>query len=439
MPKLLTMKEYTYHIGLRLRIYPSDRQKKMIRRNAGASRYVYNSLVAIDRERHRLRKTAHLCPSDRARLAWLDEARSSTTALCVGIPFLAEPDIDANMIAQAKASYVCAWKNCKADHKGRPAFHKKSNFLSYRTSNNYKSRINVETNESLIGLYRGAVYFIDKYHINLPKLGHIRYRGSRKLIDQLLARTDETRIGSVTVEMDETGDCYISLSLASDAPFYAPYPETHKAVGMDMNLTNFLYDSDGEEIKSPRFLKQSEKKIRKAQRKLSRKAERAKKDGRKIHECRNYEEQRIKLARLHKHVARQRLDFIRRLADGEVKTHDYLFAEDLKVRNLLKNHRLAKVISDSGWRLFLTEIQHCAEKRGKICVLINPRNTTQTCSSCGYVCHGDTRITLGVEEWNCPQCGTHHIRDLNAAVNIRDAGLELLKEAGVPVTIDNNL
>ena len=72
-------------------------------------------------------------------------------------------------------------------------------------------------------------------------------------------------------------------------------------------------------------------------------------------------------------------------------------------------------------------------------LLIDPKNTTQTCSNCGYVSHGDIRITLGQEEWNCPQCGTHHIRDYNAAMNIKNIGIALLKEAGVPVSVDNSL
>ena len=111
------------------------------------------------------------------------------------------------------------------------------------------------------------------------------------------------------------------------------------------------------------------------------------------------------------------------------ETHGRIFVlnrEDLKVSNLVKNRRLAKAISDSGWRMFLDELKWCASKRGKTCILINPRNTTQTCSACGYVCSGDTRITLGVEEWDCPHCGTHHIRDYNAAVNIKENGLALL-------------
>ena len=77
----------------------------------------------------------------------------------------------------------------------------------------------------------------------------------------------------------------------------------------------------------------------------------------------------------------------------------------------------------------------CSSKRGKTCLLINPKNTTQTCSTCGYVSHGDTRITLGIEEWNCPKCGTHHIRDYNAAINIKNTGLLMLKETGAAITL----
>ena len=189
------------------------------------------------------------------------------------------------------------------------------------------------------------------------------------------------------------------------------------------------------EVLSPKYLHKAEKKLKKAQRKLSRKYESAKKDGRDYRTCKNYQEQRLKVAEIHKHVANQRLNFIRNVADMEVKNHDYLFAEDLKVRNLIKNHKLAQAISDSGWRKFLTALEWGSSKRGKLCLLVNPKSTTQTCSACGYVSHGDTRIMLGQEEWDCPKCGTHHIRDYNAAVNIKNTGLLILKEAGVPITL----
>lgn len=432
MADLKTMNQYTYHSGMILRIYPSDKQKKMIKRNAGSYRFIYNRLVAIDNERYKLRKTASLSPSDKARLAFLDVLRKSVSAFCVGIPFLAEKDIDSDMIQQAFANYARAWKNCKEDHKGRPTFHKKTNAYSYRTSNHYSSKKKVT---GLAGLYVGSIKFDGKSHIILPKLGRVRFTGSKKLIKQLLDRPVETRIGSTKITMDETGNCYVSISLASDYPFHDYYPQTHSAVGMDLNLTNFLYDSDDKEVPSPKYLRKAETKLKKAQRKLSRKLEAAKKDKRNYWESKNYEEQRIKLAKLHKHVANQRLDFIRKLANEEVKSHDYLFAEDLKVRNLVKNHKLAKAIADSGWHIFLTELQHTASKRGKTCVLVDPKNTTQTCSNCGYVCRCDTRIALGTEEWYCPQCGTYHIRDHNASINIREVGLTLLCESGVAISI----
>ena len=187
----------------------------------------------------------------------------------------------------------------------------------------------------VVGLYEGSIRFTDRNHLVLPMLGTIRMKGSRKLIDALLNRAAETRIGTVTIRMDACGDCYISLALASDEPFHTAYVRTGRAAGMD---------------ESPRYLKQAEKKLRKAQRVLSRKYKAARRDGRDYRVCRNYQEARLRLAKCHRHVANQRLDFIRCTADKEVKSHDYLFAEDLKVRNLKKNHKLAKAISDSGWR-----------------------------------------------------------------------------------------
>ena len=127
---LKRMSDYTYHCGLQLRIYPSDRQKQIIRRNAGASRFVYNRLVATDRERSRLKKSAHLCPSDRDRLSYLNVVRSSMSAFCATAPFLAEPEIDSNMIQQAKMAYYTAWKNCREEGRGFPTFHKKKKVTS---------------------------------------------------------------------------------------------------------------------------------------------------------------------------------------------------------------------------------------------------------------------------------------------------------------------
>lgn len=429
-----TMQDFHFHTGIHVRAYFSDKQKQIVRFNGGAANFIYNRMVAVNRERHQLKKTAYLCPSDKARLAYLDNAYQDTKHLRNTVPFLNDSKIDGYAIANAKQDYQHAWNQFKKV-KGTsiPTFHKIDNSYSYGTNCHYSKKSLADFNT--VGLFEGSVRFLNKTHIVLPILGTVKIKGSSKMVSRLLARKDITRIGTVRVSLDNCNNGYLSISLASDSPFHDCYPKTHSAVGMDLNLTNFLYDSDGREVHSPKYLKKAEVKLKKAQRKLSRKLKTAKKDKRNYWECKNYEEQRIKLAKLHKHVANQRLDFIRALADEEVKSHDYLFAEDLKVSNLVKNHRLAKAITDSGWHMFLTELQHTASKRSKTCLLVNPKNTTQTCSNCGYVCHGDTRIALGTEEWYCPQCGTYHIRDHNAATNIEEVGLALLRESGIAISI----
>ena len=429
------MKQLTYHIGLCVRAYPSNRQNKIIRKNAGVNRFVYNRLVAVNKEMYELEKTAPYSQTDRDRLTYLKSAYGTTTDMRNVIPILNDPDIDNYSIANAKRDYQKAWNQYrKVSTTGVPAFKKRCNSYSYGTNCTYTSE--QKSNPVTNGLFKGCVRFLDKNHVHLPILGRIRIKGSKKRIAALLERTDFTRIGTVRITIDECGNCFLSIALASDTPFHKPYPKTGKAVGMDMNLNNFLTDSDGTVIDTPKYLKKSEKKLKKAQRKLSRMYESAKKDNRKLSKSKNYQKQRQKLAEIHKHVANQRKDFVRRIADREVKNHDFLFAEDLKVRNLMKNHRVAKAISDSGWRMFLTQLKWCATKHGRICVLVNPKNTTQTCSSCGYVCTGDDHIALGVEEWTCPECGTHYIRDLNAAINIKNTGLLYLKESGIPISLN---
>ncbi|MCI7157413.1 MAG: transposase, partial [Solobacterium sp.] len=147
-------------------------------------------------------------------------------------------------------------------------------------------------------------------------------------------------------------------------------------------------------------------------------------DKRKYYECKNYQDQRLKVAKIHKHVSNQRKDFYNVLANDLVKNHDYIFAEDLKIKNMIKNHNLAKAISDSGWRSFLTTLSWIAQKSNKNLILVNPKNTTQMCSTCGTI--SNEKIVLGVEEWICPNCGKHHIRDINAAINIKNKGLSIV-------------
>ena len=412
------MKDYNYHIGLKLRIYPSDKQKKIIKINGGASRYIYNKLVADNNEIYELKKSSSFSIADRNRLKFLESIHQSKSNMLVMIPFLSQKEIDSDMIDNAIQNYKMAWNQYKkVKGSSVPTFHKKDNTYFYKTSNHYgKIRNN--------GVRDGSIYFIDNNHINLPKIGRIRFKGSKKLVNKILNFPYEIRVGSTSIEMDNLGLCYISISLASDYPFYDEYDKTNTSVGIDLNLSNFLADSNDNIIDSPKFLKKSEAKLKKEQKKLSRKYEAAKKDKRKYYECKNYQDQRLKVANIYKHVSNQRKDFYNVLANYLVKNHDYIFAEDLKIKNMIKNHKLAKAISDSGWRSFLVILEWTALKRNKSLILVDPKNTTQMCSTCGTI--SDEKIVLGQEEWICPNCGRHHIRDINAAINIKNKGLALV-------------
>ena len=295
---------------------------------------------------------------------------------------------------------------------------KKTHEQSYQTSNSY-----ARGHEGLNG---GNIRFLDRKHLKLPIIGRIRCSGSPKIIDKLFSHGSQTRIGTVTISKDAVGEYWVSLQIASDDPFVRALPKTGSQIGIDLNLTDLVNDSEGGSFENPRFRKKLENRLAKAQKKLSRRAERAKKDNRKLRDSRNYQKQRKKVAYLQRKIARQRADYLNYVSKQLIKSHDLIAAENLKVSNLLKNHCLAKAISDAGWRTFLTLLQQKGEMYGRDVILVEPQYTTQTCSTCGHVMTGDQKLPLSVREWDYPVCGTHHMRDTNAAKNILVKALESL-------------
>ena len=432
------MNKYTYHWGMVLRIYPNHKGKRLIRVNGGAYNFVYNRRVAYQNELYNLRKVKIYIRHVAERIDYLKNVCSDASFFKSMHPFLNEPDIDSDVVLNAFLNYQNAWKmHNEVPGVGIPTFHKKDGTYSYKTSNHY-------TKKSVDGLRDGSIYFIDKKYIHLPKIGKVRFKGSDKLIVKLLDSTSEIRMGSVKISMDILGNCYASLSFASDDSFFESYEPTYKACGFDLNLDNFLWDSDNNVTPNPRYKKNTQGELAKAQKKLSRKLNKnvvsRGKHGKptyakSLNECRNYQKQRRRVASIHMHIARRRNDFQYAEANRIVKSHDYIFAEDLKVRNLLKNHKLAYAISDVGWSSFLEKVAWVAEKNGKLFMKVPPHYTTQTCSTCGHVMKGDENLTLSDREWTCPNCGTYHVRDYNASVNIMNRGLEVLKSAGITPTL----
>ena len=413
------MKDLPYIIGLKVKIYPSDEQKRLIAVNDGAKRAVYNHLVACGNEKYRLSMSADNVPAYQERLDYLESVTGGLDSIKNAMPFLYGKDVDDQAVANASKNYHTAWKNRKERHTGVPVFKKKSSVQSYQTNAHYYAK---DTQEG----HNSNVWFLGKNHVTLPKLGRIRFGGSPREVSEIIRRQEarDIRIGTITVERDAVGEYWASFQAGSETPFRETFPETGSKRGIDLNLLELVVDSDGNELENPKFLQASMKKLKKAQRRLSRMAERAKKDGRKLLECKNYQKQRQKVAYLHRKVARQRADYLHAYSKHEIESQDFIAAEDLKVKNLMRNHNLAKAIGDAGWRTLLNMLKYKAKLYGRTVVLVPPKDTTQTCSVCGYVMSGDEKLTLDVREWECPSCHTHHHRDRNAARNVLKRGLQ---------------
>ena len=414
------MKDFRYHFGLKLRIYPDFEQRKIIKANSDASRFVYNEMVHINLELWKFGNPKIYIKGVSEKISELQKLKNSTTELKNKYFFLRDKSIDSLAIDNAKKNYRSAWKLYREIHShGTPNFHRKTYLESYQTNPHYKT-------SDAAHLTNANARFLDEKHLQLPKLGRIRFKGSSKRLKKLfeMDRNHEVRIGTLTISRDGCGDYYVSMQLASDEPFAKPFELTRSKIGIDLNLENFYADSFGNIIDNPRYYRRAKKRLRNAQKILSRRILRAKKDKRPIISAKNVQKQRQLVAELQSRVMKRRDSFQHILSAALIKNHDLVAAEELRSKNLLKNHALAMSISDAGWRSFLSKLEYKAKLYGKIFITVDPKNTTQTCSCCGHVMSGKNKLTLKDREWTCPKCGTHHIRDVNAAKNILSKALQ---------------
>ena len=412
------MSKLVYHFGLKMRIYPSTKQKRIIQINSDISRTVYNKMVAIDQELYRLKQVKLPIDTIQARINEL-ESRKNARSMSNHYQYMQDERIDSLTKANAIQNYQKAWKMYRKVHRaGTPNFHKKSYSQSYQTNCQYAKNKPMD-------MLSGSVRFIDKKHIQIPKLGKLRVSGSYR---RILDKKNDIRIGTVTISKDSADRYFVSMQLGSDTPFVKALPKTNSQIGIDLNTENFLTTSDGVIIDNPRYYRTIKHKLAKAQRTLSRRELRAKKENRSLRDSKNYQKQRRLVAKLHDKIRNQRNNFLNYLSMVLINNHDLIVAENLRSSNLLKNHALAMSISDAGWRSFLQKLEYKANLYGRTFITVDPKNTTQMCHECKFVMgtDGTQKLTLKDRQWTCPQCGAFHIRDYNASLNILDKGLAKL-------------
>ena len=358
------------------RIYPSADQEALQQKTFGCCRWVYNRVLAMRRDEYaRTGKSKHINSYITQIPAW-----KKTDA-----PWLSE--VDSMALQQSLRDLDKAYRNFfRAPGKvGFPKFKsKRAGRKSYRTN---------------------GVGIIDARHVRLPKLGTVRARVSRPV---------EGRVLSATVKQVPSGKYYVAICCADVPATDAPAP-TVGFLGVDAGIHDIATCSTGERLPNPRNLQRSERKLAREQRRLSRKRKGSA----------NRARQRVRVARAHEKVANRRKDALHKFTTHAVRESQNIAVEDLNVRGMQRNRRLAKAVGDAAMSELARQLEYKCAWSGRGFVRVGRfYPSSKTCSACGYVYRG---LTLAERVWDCPACGMRHDRDLNAAVNIAREGRRILE------------
>ena len=358
--------------GYKFRIYPNKEQKIIINKILGSCRFVYNHFLAVRRDEWKANKKS---------ISYVDTCKLLTTLKRYDeFSWLKEAENTA--MQQSLRDLDKAYKNFFKKKSGYPRFKSKhSHTQSYRTNKH-------------IHLYETK--------IKLPKLTPIKIKVSRQV---------SGKIKNATITHTASDKYFVSLCIEEELVYKQNKGNT---VGIDVGIKEFYTDSNGNTVNNPKYLKKYEKKLAREQRRLSRKMPRSN----------NGKKQRIKVAIVYEKITNCRKDFLNKESTKLVHENQMVAIEDLKISNMMKNHKLAKAIADVSWYEFFRQLEYkSVTYNSKIVKIPTYYPSSQTCSVCGY--QNPIIKNLAVREWDCPKCNTHHDRDYNAANNILAKSLEI--------------
>ena len=378
-------------IGIKIRLYPNKEQEKKINKTLGCYRFVYNHMLALKQEAYKKDKT-------KLGLCELSKYFHGTMLKDEQYAFLKEQNT--KVMKQAIRQMLSAYDNFFKQHKGFPKFKSKKDKQSALFPIDAISRCNT---------------FETRYISLTKQLKNIKFRCSDLYFSRLQKYNKNIR--SATLSKTKSGNYFLSILVEMKDDELKKFEHTDKQVGIDLGVKNFVITSDGEMFENKHFLKKEEKKMKRLQRQLSR----------KVKGSNNREKQRVKIAKLFERMTNKKEAYIHYVVNKLLQSYDTIFMEDLNVQGLLSNHHLAKAISEVGFYKFKEILNTKSLINDKQVISIDRfYPSSKTCSVCGYK---KQDLKLSDRSWVCPQCGTKHDRDINAAVNILLEGKRMLTTA----------